>query len=131
MRLLRFSSLVLVFLTLAVSPALHAQTSKLHEIHFEGLKNLPEAQAVSLSGLTPGSAVGRKELQDAADALVRTGLFAKLNYKFDTHNDALVVTFHVEENPRLPVSYDNFPWYADSDLDDVVKKTLPFYDARS
>jgi len=72
--------------------------------------------------------VGRKELQDAADALVRTGLFAKVNFKYDTHNDNLVVTFHIEESPRLPVSYDNFPWYSDSELDEALRKELPFYD---
>jgi outer membrane protein insertion porin family len=128
MRLLRFSSLLLAIFSLAVSPAIRAQSAKLREIHVDGLKNLPEAQAVSLTGLTPGSEVSRKELQDAADALVRTGLFAKINFKYDTHNDNLVVTFHVEENPRLPVSYDNFPWYSDSELDDVLRKALPFYD---
>src|SRR5262249_53921551 len=128
MRLRQALPLLFVLTALAVPYAIHAQTTKLREVHVEGLKNLPEAQAISLSGLSPGAEVGRKELQDAADALVRTGLFAKVNYKFDTHSDALVVTFHIEENPRLPVSYDNFPWYADSELDDVLKKALPFFD---
>jgi outer membrane protein assembly factor BamA len=59
---------------------------------------------------------------------VRTGLFAKVSFKYETHNDNLVVTYHIEENPRLAVSYDNFPWYSDSELDDAVRKELPFYD---
>src|SRR5882672_8428888 len=116
------------FLAIVVSPLLHAQTSTLREVRVEGAKHLAEPQIVSLTGLAPGSQVGRKELQDAADALVRTGLFAKVNFKYDTHNDSLVVTFHVEENQRLPVSYDNFPWYSDSELNDAVRKELPFYD---
>ncbi len=125
---LRQAFLLNLLVFAALSPTIHAQTAKLHEVHVDGLKNLTEAQVVPLSGLTPGSQVGREDLQGAADALVRTGLFAKVNYKFDTHNDNLTVTFHVEENPRLPVSYDNFPWYSDSELDDAVKKVLPFYD---
>jgi outer membrane protein insertion porin family len=116
------------FLAILVSPVLHAQTSTLREVRVEGAKHLTEPQIVSLTGLAPGSQVGRKELQDAADALVRTGLFAKVNFKYDTHNDNLVVTFHIEESPRLPVSYDNFPWYSDSELDEALRKELPFYD---
>jgi len=116
------------FLAILVSPLLHAQASTLREVRVEGAKHLTEPQIVSLTGLAPGSQVGRKELQDAADALVRTGLFAKVNFKYDTHNDNLVVTFHIEESPRLPISYDNFPWYSDSELDEALRKELPFYD---
>jgi len=103
-------------------------TAALREVRVDGAKHLTEPQIVSLTGLALGTQVGRKELQDAADALVRTGLFANVSFKYDTHNDNLVVTFHIGENARLPVSYDNFPWYADSELNDAVRKELPFYD---
>src|ERR1700675_1612649 len=128
MRIRRASFLFTAFLAIFVSPPVHAQTATLREVRVEGAKHLTEAQIGSLTGLAAGSQVGRKDLQDAADALVHTGLFAKVNFKFDTHNDNLVVTFHVEENPRLPVSYDNFPWYSDSELDDALRKERPFYD---
>jgi len=128
MRICRARLLLAGFLAVLVSPPLHAQTSTLREVRAEGAKHLTEAQIASLTGLAPGAQVGRKELQDAADALVRTGLFAKVNFKYDTHNDNLVVTFHIEENPRLPVSYDNFPWYSDSELDEALRKELAFYD---
>ena len=127
MRLRLFLPLAFV-LSFALPNLLNAQTATLKEIHADGLKKLTEAQVISLSGLATGAQVGRKELQDGADALVRTGLFAKVSYNFTTHNDALTLTFHLDENPRLPVSYDNFPWYADSELDDAVRKDLPFYD---
>jgi outer membrane protein assembly factor BamA len=124
--------ILVVFLAAAVSftvsSPLQAQTAKLQEVHVEGLKNLSEEQVVYLSGLKTGTQVGKNDMQEAADALVRTGLFAKVNFKFDTKNDQLVLTFHVDENPRLPVSYDNFPWYADSELSDAIRKLLPFYD---
>ena len=128
MRIRRVPLLFAGFLAFLVSPLLHAQTATLREIRVEGGKHLTEAQIAQLTGLAPGSQVGRKELQDAADALVRTGLFGKVSFKFDTHNDNLMVTFHIEENLALPVSYDNFPWYSDSELDDAVRKELPFYD---
>jgi outer membrane protein insertion porin family len=110
------------------SPSQQSQMATVREVRVEGAKHLTEAQIASLTGLAAGAQAGKKELQDAADALVRTGLFAKVNFKFDTHNDNLVVTFHIEESPRLAVSYDNFPWYSDSELDDAVRKELPFYD---
>ncbi len=127
MRLRLFLPLAFVFF-FALPNLLNAQTATLKEIHADGLKKLTEAQTVSLSGLATGAQVGRKELQDGADALVKTGLFAKVSYNFTTHNDAVSLTFHLDENPRLPVSYDNFPWFADTELDDAVRKDLPFYD---
>jgi len=113
---------------LLIAPSTYAQTSALSEVHAEGMKILSEAQAVQLTGLTSGSQVGKQELQDAADILVRSGLFAKVNYNFTTHNDAVSVTFHLVENPRLPVSYDDFPWFSDSELNDAIRKDLPFFD---
>jgi outer membrane protein insertion porin family len=118
-----------LFLCALLPTPLFAQTATLREIHVEGLKVLTEPQVAALAGLSPGMAVGRKELQDAADELVRTGLFAKVTYNFNTHNDNVVLTFRVEENPRLPVLYDNIPWYSDSELNDAIRKDLPFYNA--
>ncbi len=117
-----------VVLFLAHSPSAYPQTATLKEIHADGMKTFTEAQIASLSGLAIGSQVGRKELQDAADLLLRSGLFAKVTYKFDTHNDAVSLTFHVEESPRLPVAYDNFPWFSDGELTGAIRKDFSLYD---
>jgi outer membrane protein assembly factor BamA len=92
------------------------------------MKTFSEDQIAQISGLQLNSQVGRQDLQDAANLLLRSGLFAKVNYKYDTHNDDLTITFNIEENPRLPVAYDNFPWFDDSELSDAIRKDLPFYD---
>jgi outer membrane protein assembly factor BamA len=125
MRLRQFLSVA--FLLLA--PTAYAQTSALKEVHAEGMKILNEAQVVELTGLVNGSQVGKQDLQDAADILVRSGLFAKVSYSFTTKNDAVIATYRVEENPRLPVTYDDFPWFSDSELTEAIKKDLPFYNA--
>jgi outer membrane protein assembly factor BamA len=125
MRLRQFLSVA--FLVLA--PTAYAQTSALKEVHAEGMKILNEAQVVELTGLVNGSQVGKQDLQDAADILVRSGLFAKVSYSFTTKNDAVIATYRVEENPRLPVTYDDFPWFSDSELTEAIKKDLPFYNA--
>jgi len=117
-----------LFLLLALPPYLYPQTATLKEIHADGMKTLTEAQVASLSGLAIGSQVGRKDLQDAADLLLRSGLFAKVTYKFQTHNDTVSLTFHIEESPRMSVSYDNFPWFTDGELTDAIRADLPFYD---
>ncbi len=121
------ASLLLAFLLFAPI-LLPAQTASLREIRAEGLKTLTQAQIASLSGLAIGSQVGRPELQQAADLLLRTGLFAKVSYTFSTHNDAVILTFKIEESLRLAVAFDNFPWYADSELNDAIRSSLPFYD---
>jgi outer membrane protein assembly factor BamA len=100
----------------------------LREVHVDGAKALTEAQVVSLTGLQTGSQVGKDGLQAAADHLVQSGLFAKVNFNFLTRGGGVFVTYHVEESPRLPVYFDNIPWLADSELADAIRKTSPYFD---
>ena len=113
--------------TAPITPAT-AATAQLREIRTDGLKSLPEPQAAALTGLQIGAQVGKDDLQAAADKLVQCGLFAKVRYNFQSRTDGLVVTFHVEESPRIPAYFDNLPWFADSELNDVIRAKLPFYD---
>ena len=117
----------------SAAPALFAQsaaipTAPVREIHSEGLQSLPEPQLVTLCGLQTGAPAGRDDLQAAADKLVQSGLFAKVRYNFQTRTDGLLVTFHVEEAPRIPAYFDNLPWFADSELHEAIRQKLPFYD---
>jgi outer membrane protein insertion porin family len=104
-----------------------AGTSELREVHSEGQKILTEAQITAISGLETGTQVGRAELQVGADKLVVSGLFATVRYDFKTRTDGVTLTFHVAESPRLPVYYDNFPWFGDSELSDAIRTRLPFF----
>lgn len=127
----RFCAFLLLVLLAAVpastqSPA--AGGAPLREVHAEGAKALTEAQIVSLTGLQTGSQVGKDDLQAAADRLVQSGLFAKVNFNFLTRSGGVFVTYHVEESPRIPVYFDNIPWFADSELADAIRKTSPYFD---
>lgn len=102
-------------------------TASLREVRIEGRKHLSEAQIVTITGLTVGSEIGRADLQAAADKLVETGLFDKVSYKFETRT-GVVVTYHVEESPRVPAYFDNIPWFADSELNDAIRKKIPYFD---
>ncbi len=105
-----------------------AATSPLREIHVDGEKILTEAQVIAITGLVPGAQIARNDLQTAADKLVQSGLFAKVSYNFQTKFAGVVVTYHVEESPRIPVYFDNIPWLSDSALGDAIRSKLSFFD---
>jgi outer membrane protein assembly factor BamA len=113
----------------AQTPAATATTtSPLREIRSEGLKSLTDPQVAAISGLQTGSPVGREDLQSAADKLLQSGLFAHVKYNFTTRADGLIVTFHLEEAPRLPAYFDNIPWFTDGELNEAIHAKLSFYD---
>lgn len=103
-------------------------TANLHEIRAEGLKTLAEAQVIALTQLEKGTQVGKPDLQAAADRLLQTGMFARVNYSFQTRGDGLTVTFQLEEAPRVPVYFDNLPWFSDGELGDTIRKKVPYFD---
>ena len=122
---------LLLLLTPAVCPSM-AQTAdnvtaSLREVRIEGQKHLSEAQIVAITGLTVGSQIGRADLQAAADKLTQTGLFDKVSYRFETRT-GVIVTYRVEESPRIPAYFDNIPWFADSELAGAIRKKLPYFD---
>src|SRR6266436_9807000 len=97
-----------IFLVLTAGGAASAQSptsggAPLREVHAEGAKILTETQIISLAGLQPGLQVGKDDLQAAADRLIQSGLFAKVNFNFLTRGGGVLVTYHVEESPRLQI----------------------------
>src|SRR5882672_5869449 len=129
--LARLGAFVFLVLTAGAADSAQSPTSggaPLREVHSEGAKILTEPQIISLAGLQPGSQVSKDDLQAAADRLIQSGLFAKVNFNFLTRGGGVFVTYHVEESPRLPVYFDNMPWFADSELADAIRKTFPYFD---
>ena len=127
----KFGAGLLLLLTSTVCPSRSQTadnvTASLREVRIEGQKHLSEAQIVAITGLTVGSEIGRADLQAAADKLTQTGLFAKINYHFETRT-GVVVTYQVQESPRIPAYFDNIPWFADSELNDAIRKKIPYFD---
>ena len=127
----RLGTLLLFLLPFA--PPTSAQTADaasapLREVHAEGEKLLTESQVITITGLVAGTPIGRNDLQTAADKLVQSGLFAKVSYNFQTKVAGVMVTYHVEESPRIPVYFDNLPWFTDSALGDAIRAKFPFFD---
>jgi outer membrane protein insertion porin family len=130
-RLFRFLALFIfssvIPLAFAQAPAA-APSAYLRTIHAQGLQHVTQEQLTQISGLKIDQAVTKADLQTAADNLVQTGLFSKVDFSFDSHEDNLNLTFKVVEATRIPAYFDNFPWFADSELNDAIRKALPFYD---
>src|SRR5712692_7514951 len=103
-------------------------SAPLREVHADGEKLLTEPQIVAITGLTPGAQISKNDLQSAADKLVQSGLFTKVSYNFQTKVAGVMVIYHVEESPRIPVYFDNLPWFTDSALGDAIRAKLPFFD---
>src|SRR5207244_12087882 len=59
---------------------------------------------------------------------VQSGLVARVSYNFQTKLASVLVTYHVEESPRIPVYFDNIPWFTDSALGNAIRSKLPFFD---
>src|SRR5260370_17014995 len=105
-------TLVLFLMLAGFSASAQAQepvNAPLREVHVEGEKRLTEAQVIAITGLVPGSQIGRDDLQTAADKLVQSGLFAKVSYNFQTKLASVLVTYHVEESPRVPTYFHKLP----------------------
>jgi outer membrane protein insertion porin family len=134
--MLRYFRLYLAVLLLALLPAgipasaqaPDAATAPLREVHADGEKLFTEAQVIAITGLVTGAQIGRNDLQTAADRLVQSGLFAKASYNFQTKVAGILVTYHVQESPRIPVYFDNIPWFTDAELGDAIRKQFPFFD---
>src|SRR5258708_17083701 len=84
-------------------------TAPLREVHTDGEKLLTETQVIAITGLVTGAQIGRNDLQAAADRLVQSGLFAKVSYNFHTKAAGILLTFILEESPRVPVFFANIP----------------------
>jgi outer membrane protein assembly factor BamA len=112
----------------ASAQAPDAATAPLREVHADGEKLLTEAQIIAITGLVTGTQIARNDLQTAADKLVQSGLFAKVGYNFQTKVAGILVTYHVQESPRIPVYFDNIPWFTDVELGDAIRNKLSFFD---
>jgi outer membrane protein insertion porin family len=106
----------------------HAQSAKLGRIRVSGTTRFPEAVVVQASGLEPGRPVTREEIQAAADRLAQLGPFQNVRYRFTTRGEEVELEFQLEDSPAIPVSFDNFATFDDSELVAALKQAVPLFD---
>ena len=105
------------------------QSLKLDRVEFKGLDRVKEDEALGKSGLTVGQSVSIDDVEAAANRLLESGLFTNLSYKIKGTTDKAVLTFEVVERKwTMPVTFDNFVWFTDEELNAAVRRKLPAFD---
>lgn len=104
---------------------------KLLSVHVRGLQHFKEDEVVAASGLKLGQYAGENEFQEAAQKLGETGLFANLSYKYQYSTAGCNLDLEVQETEKLvPILFDNFVWFSDSELVSLLKSRMPLFDGR-
>jgi len=104
---------------------------KLLSIHVKGLTRLKDAQVVDASGLKIGQFAGEDEFKKAVDKLGDTGLFTDLTYSYQYSSAGCNLELQLAENDKLlPILFDNFVWFSDDELINLVRARLPLFDGR-
>lgn len=122
-----------IALLITAAPIVLAQPARnIARIEIEGLQNLTRENVVEMTGLKTGEAFSLGAIDAAAQRLIDSGLFKNVGYRTRTVGTAVTITFQVEERKsnKTPVVFDNFIWFSDAELIEVVKGVLPSFDGR-
>lgn len=104
-----------------------AQAENLSELKVTGSKLLQPAQIVMAAGLKVGQKVDQTELQAAANLLERTGVFESVSFRYAEDAKGLAVEFKVVDAQRVPILFDNFPWFTDEELLTELRTSVPLF----
>jgi len=130
-------ALVLVMAGAALSAAPSQQPSArtmphpIEAVHVTGNKRYSVEQVTKISGLAPGKSASVADLDATITHMAATGLFAKVGYKYGSGatGNRLVVTFEIEEPEwKVPVLFDNFVWFSDTQLQAALAEDVPTFD---
>jgi len=128
--------LVLSFLTFPcifapAQPGKAALTYKLTSIRVKGLNQLQEDRVVAASGLKLGENAGEDDFKQALAKLGDTGLFTNLSYAYRYSTEGCNLDLQVSENEKLlPILFDNFVWFSDQELTNLLRARVPLFDGR-
>ena len=105
-----------------------SESWKLRSIEFEGLQRVSRERAVAATGLVLGQTVTVSVFNAATDRLAKSGFFKRVKHRYQYSGDAAELTFEVEDAKWLPVLFDNFPWFGDSEIQQAVRAEEPSFD---
>jgi Surface antigen variable number repeat len=83
---------------------------------------------VAATGLHIGSTVSAEDLQAGADVLAKLGSFATVQYRFTNDSSGVTVIYEVTDASTIPVTFDNFPWFSEAQLNAAIKAAVVIYD---
>ncbi len=127
-------SLAVTLLALIASCA-HAQerppagnkTSVISNLTVTGARKIPADQIIAASGLKRSDAVTSEQIQAAAEKLAALGLFTSVTYRFSSKGTAMGLEFQVQEARTVPLSFDNFPWFADAEIASAIRQRVGLF----
>lgn len=102
-------------------------------VRVEGNKRLDQAKITALSGLKPGTPVNQDSFSAAHLALMDTGLFESVAYRFEKPADkeGYIATFEVTETDLFyPIRFEEIPAEREAILD-YLKEQDPAFDGKS
>ena len=128
----RACSLALLLAILLPARAAHAMPQdakdRLASVAVVGSSRFRSEEIAPATGLRVGSEISREDLQKAADALAQLGWFTGVQYRFASGAKGVEAEFRVTDAPAVPVAFDNFPWFTDSELTAAVKGSVALFD---
>ena len=102
-------------------------SSTIASIKVTGTNKFPMDQVIRTSGLKAGDLVTAAQIQDATNLLAALGIFSSVNFRYTSKGSAINLEFQVQEAPTYPVSFDNFPWYTDTEIGDAIRKQVGLF----
>jgi outer membrane protein insertion porin family len=122
---------LLVFL-LVVPSVLLAQSGgafRLLGVSVAGSNHYAAADAARATGLKVGDTITTKSLDEAASRLASLGVFATVNYHYETRGEAMTVIFTVQDASQfLPCRFGNFIWFTPQELKEGIRSRVPLFD---
>lgn len=125
-----FRPLFAIVLLISATCISQAQPARnIARIEVEGVASLTRENVIEMTELKVGEAFSVGAIDAAAQRLIDSGLFKNVGYRTRTTGTAVTITFQVEElkSNSTPVTFDNFIWFSDAELIEVVKSVLPSF----
>ena len=102
--------------------------ARIERIEIQGFRHFTSEEITAALGLRVGDAVSQGILEGAAERLSQTGGFRDVNFEYSQHANSWLVKFVVIEAPLfLPCTFDNFLWFADSELIAAAHARMPLF----
>lgn len=110
---------------------LPAAERKLIAIKVEGSKRFKEADIVAASGIQLGTTVVEDDFKRAARHLADTGAFTDVAYNYAYSDEGTKLELHLTDaNDFVPVRFDDFVWFSQSDLLTKIKEHVSLFDGQ-
>jgi len=105
-----------------------SELAKLTGIRIVGSQRFSEAEIIKGSGLAVGMSLWARNLQEATNRLLATGVFADVKYRYYIRGSAMKAEFQVVDAANfLPCSFENFVWFSDEELLKELRSRVPLF----